>query len=341
MPHLRFRHTLALPSVFLLLIACCLSSASLAADAAAQPKVKKPAKGDAADAVAKVVVPAGVRYLPNVAYLPADRSEKIDLYLPEAPAKGERRPAVLMIHGGGWTGGDKAARREQNIGSNLVQAGFVAASVNYRLGDGAWPTNLHDCKNAVRFLRVRAAEYGIDPDRIGVLGGSAGGHLSLMVGLTAHLGLFEPEAPYPGVSSRVSAIVNLYGITNLNTRRKTDAQGNPVGEPYYGGAARAFSQTGAGDPAFWGGVSPVTYVRPDSPPVLTAHGLADTTVDHLQARELAQVLEKAGVPNELILLEGIGHTFDFDNWGRKTVPADFKQKALAFLRRHVAESGRR
>lgn len=334
---MKFARTLFASALALLCAALLASSAQSAEVKASKPK-KAASGASAADAAAKVVVPEGVRYVPNIAYLPADRTEKIDLYLPEKPEPGMRRPAVLMIHGGGWMGGDKAARREQNIGANLVQAGFVAASVNYRLGEGAWPTNIHDCKNAVRFLRAKAAEYGIDPDRIGVLGGSAGGHLALMVGLTAHVGLFEPDAPYPGVSSRVSAIINLYGITNLNTRRKTDAQGNPVGEPYYGGAARAFSQTGAGDPEFWKSVSPVTYVRPDSPPVLSGHGLVDTTVDYLQAKELAQVLDKAGVANELVLLEGVGHTFDFDNWGKKPITPDFKRQALAFLKKYVAKT---
>ena len=311
------------------------ASTGAAAPTSSTTTKKKSTPVTGAAATAKVVVPADVRYVPEVAYLPAERTEKLDLYLPAQPVPGERRPAVLLIHGGGWMGGDKAASREQNIGTRLVQAGFVAASVNYRLGEGAWPTNLHDCKNAVRFLRVHAAEYGLDPDRIGVLGGSAGGHLALMVGLTGDQPEFEPTAPYPGVSSRVGAIVDLYGITNLNTRQSVDKQGHPTGQLVDGGATKVYGATREQNPELWRKVSPVTHVRRDSPPVLVAHGLADATVDYEQAKELARVLQEKGATYELILLEGVGHTFDFDTWNKKPLPLDFRSRAVAFLQRHL------
>src|SRR5687768_7447602 len=128
-----------------------------------------------------------------------------------------------MIHGGGWVGGDKAAAREFNIGTTLAAAGYVCASVNYKLkGDDRWPTNLFDCKNAVRFLRTRAVQYQVAPDRIGVIGGSAGGHLALMVAYTSDLPELTPTAaantPYPGVSDGVRCVVDLYGITDPRTR---------------------------------------------------------------------------------------------------------------------------
>ena len=104
-------------------------------------------------------------------------------------------------------------------------------SIDYRLGDGAWPTNLVDCKNAVRFLRAHAAQYHLDPNRIAVAGGSAGGHLALMVALTGDQDHLEPSGsatPYPGVSSAVRCVINMYGVTNLQTRRQTNSIGQPT-----------------------------------------------------------------------------------------------------------------
>ena len=116
------------------------------------------------------------RVVKDVTFLAPDRAEKLDVYLPTALPAGTLAPAVVWIHGGGWTGGTKNETRAAEICGTLAAAGYVAVSIDYRLGDGAWPTNLHDCKNAVRFLRAHAAEYHIDPKRIAVAGGSAGGH---------------------------------------------------------------------------------------------------------------------------------------------------------------------
>ena len=171
------------------------------------------------------------RLIPDLAYLAPDRAEKLDLYLPVAPASGKRSPAVVWIHGGGWTGGVKTENRAKEICTTLAAAGYVAVSVDYKLGDGAWPTNLHDCKNAVRFLRAHAVKYQLDPDRIAVAGGSAGGHLALMVGFTGDQPEFEPAGaatPYPGVSSQVRAVIDLYGPVNLLTRQEVDEKGTPL-----------------------------------------------------------------------------------------------------------------
>ena len=101
---------------------------------------------------------SGPRVLKDVTFLAPDRAEKLDVYLPAALPQGTLAPAVVWIHGGGWTGGTKNEARAAEICGTLAAAGYVAVSIDYRLGDGAWPTNLHDCKNAVRFLRAHAAE---------------------------------------------------------------------------------------------------------------------------------------------------------------------------------------
>ena len=153
--------------------------------------VEQPAR-EARTAWVMPPAPDGVTIEKDVAYLAPGRAEKLDLYLPAARATGVRSPAVVIIHGGGWTNGDKGASREFNIGTTLAKAGYVAASVNYQIeGAERWPTNLLDCKNAVRFLRAGAERHGVDVDRIGVIGGSAGGHLALLVGYTHTLGSYQ------------------------------------------------------------------------------------------------------------------------------------------------------
>lgn len=278
--------------------------------------------------------PEGVIIEQNLEYLSPGREEKLDLYRPANPEPGKRMPGVVMIHGGGWVGGDKAAAREYNIGTTLAKAGYVVVSVNYQMEAGRrWPTNLHDCKNGVRFLRHHADKYQVDPEHIGVIGGSAGGHLALMVAYTTDIPGLEPDGPYPDQSSRVSAVVDLYGITNVATRRKPDKTGAPTGEPSKKSAL--VTATADEDPELWKLISPVTHVKKDSPPTLILHGTADTTVDRDQATELADKLKSVGAKYEIIMLEGIGHTFDLQSWRKKPLPQDLRPVVVGFFDKHL------
>lgn len=283
---------------------------------------------------------AAVRVSKDVAFLAPGRAEKLDVYQPAPRADGRPHPALVWIHGGGWTGGTKNEARADNICRTAAAAGYVAVSIDYRLGDGAWPTNLFDCKNAVRFLRAHAARYSVDPARIAVAGGSAGGHLALMVALTAGVAGLDPagaDTPYPGVSDAVRCAVNLYGITNITTRRDVSPQGVP-------GELRAWSPNalkvyGASDNTapVLKLASPVTHVRRDSVPLLTLHGKADATVDYLQAEELDRVARERGARHELKLIDGVGHTFDLEKWSKKPLPRDLRPVFLGFLARHLGE----
>lgn len=263
----------------------------------------------------------------DLAYLGEGRSETLDLYQPAAPAT-TPRPAVVIIHGGGWTSGDKGGKREQVSGTTLAQAGYVAVSINYWLCEAKrWPTNLHDCKNAVRWLRVHAARLGVDPERIGVIGGSAGGHLALMVAYTAGDPRLEPPGPYPGVSDRVSACVNMYGITNLLTRKETKPDGTPLDIPKGHALFR-----GSRDevPDLWRLASPVTHVSPRVPPTLILHGTADAVVDRDQATELERVLRSAGAEVRLLKVEGATHA-----WPLRTRDFDLTDEVVAFFDAHL------
>ena len=138
--------------------------------------------------------PADFRIERNVAYLLEGRAEKADLYLPLEIPKGRRVPAVVIIHGGGFTGGKRDAARELNIGGTLARNGYIGMSIDYVLaapGKPTWPQNLHDCKTAVRWLRANAERLQIDPEHIGVIGGSAGGTLASWFLVPLVLGLQE------------------------------------------------------------------------------------------------------------------------------------------------------
>lgn len=283
---------------------------------------------------------SGVRVTKDVSFLAPGRAEKLDVYQPAPRADGRRHPALVWIHGGGWTGGTKNEARADNICRTAAAAGYVAVSVDYRLGDGAWPTNIFDCKNAVRFLRANAARYSVDPARIAVAGGSAGGHLALMVALTAGVEGLEPvgaDTPYPGISSAVRCAVNMYGITNIITRRDVSPAGVP-GElrAWSPSALKVYGATDNSAPVLKL-ASPVSHVRRDSVPLLTLHGKADATVDYLQAEELDRVARERGARHELLLIDGVGHTFDLEKWSKKPLPRDLRPVFLGFLAKHLGE----
>ncbi len=280
--------------------------------------------------------PEGVLLERDVAYLTADRKEKLDLYLPANRPESVRSPAVVIIHGGGWTGGSKSASREFNIGTTLAKAGYVCASIEYlKEGVGRWPTNLYDCKVAVRFLRKMAKRYQVDGDHIGVIGGSAGGHLALLVAYTHRVKELTPDGPYPDMSDEVQCCVDLYGPTDLLTRQATQADGTPNGQLREGGL---FTDRRGENPEKWKLASPVYQVSKACPPTLILHGTADTTVDREQSVELDRKLAEAGVEHQLILLPGIGHTFDLQQWQRKPLPQDLRPVVIGFFDKHLKPS---
>ena len=278
-----------------------------------------------------------VSVIKNVTYLEPARSEKCDIYLPERLPSDPASPAVVWIHGGGWTGGTKNEDRAANICGNLAKAGYVCINIDYKLGDGAWPTNLLDCKNAVRFLRVHAAEYHVDADRIAVMGGSAGGHLALMVGLTQSEKSLEPVSPYPDVSNSVGVIVDLYGPTDLLNGQAVDANGKQLGHlENEEKASKVLGGTRVKNPDLWRKASPISYIAADSPPIMIIQGTADPLVDYHQSYELNDALAKAGVPHQLLVLEGVGHQFDFNTWKGKKLPFELAPHVLSFLRQYFA-----
>lgn len=260
-----------------------------------------------------------VQVIANLDYLDAGRSEKLDIFLPPDATLGEPKPGVVFLHGGGFRREDKAQPGPASSCRVLAENGFVVANINYALAKKPnWPLPVLDGKNAVRFLRANAVKYHVDPNRISIMGTSAGGQLALLVALTSGVAALEPPSPYPGVSAAVNAVVNFYGGTDFVTRKKPDANGQPTSEPYYLTASTLLgSKEPSDNPELWAAASPVTYVRPEVPPVLTVHGKRDRVVDYFQAIELAAALDRNRVPNKLILLGNAGHSFPLDT-KRKT-----------------------
>ncbi|MFC7337786.1 sulfatase-like hydrolase/transferase [Haloferula chungangensis] len=272
--------------------------------------------------------PPGVSIRRDVSFLAPGREEKLDLYEPSERPDGSKLPAVVIIHGGGWVNGDKGRVREYVTGTSLAKAGYLCISINYELKAGKrWPNNLHDCKNAVRWLRVNADKLGVDPERIGVIGGSAGGHLALMVAYTGDDERLSPKQPYPGVSDKVGACVDMYGITNLLTRRETEKDGTP-NEVLKG--HRLFPESREEMPEKWRLASPVNHVDKNSPPTLIYHGTADEVVDRDQSKELHDVLQAAGVDSTLRMIKGAGHA-----WPLRTKDFDLTGEVIEFFNKSL------
>lgn len=212
---------------------------------------------------------------------------------PQAP-----RPAVVFIHGGGWASADRTNGTPLIL--LLAENGFVAVSIDYRLsGVAGFPSQLEDGKCAVRFLRAHAAEYGVDPGRIGVMGGSAGGHLAALVGLTGDEKSREGSGGWESFSSKVSAVADLYGVSDLPGLIQSHKLNSAVEKLMRG----TFEEK----PELYRQASPLLLVKAGAPPFYITHGDKDETVPIDQSERLAEVLRAAGAEVTFRVMPGIGH----------------------------------
>lgn len=240
-----------------------------------------------------------------------DRSLKLDLYLPQRDATARRSPLVVWVHGGAWRSGSK-----ENVPLlRWLDHGFAIASVEYRLSPEAkFPAQVHDIKAAIRFLRARSNELGLDPERFVIAGGSAGGHLAALVGVSSGIDPLEgttgeqidtasdasSQAP-----SYVSAIVSFYGASDLQTiLQQSTEYGLSVRVPalqlFLGGQPSEL-------PAVAKLASPVTHVDPTDPPLWLVHGDADPQMPVQQSRQLADLYRQTGLPVDFEVIPGGRH----------------------------------
>jgi acetyl esterase/lipase len=234
----------------------------------------------------------------DVTYCTLDGVElKMDIYRPQGSAA--PTPALLYVHGGGWTGGDKRSGEGIRDIPELLARGYLVAAVNYRLAPRyKFPAMIEDVKCAVRFLRANAERFSINPEKIGAWGGSAGGHLVALLG-TADATAGWDVGQYLEQSSRVQAVVDMYGPTDLTVLFEG---ANPrLMEQVFGTSDRNSETLQK--------ASPVNWVSSDDPPFLILHGERDPLVPVSQSQIFYEKLQAAGVPATFVIVKNAGHGF--------------------------------
>lgn len=285
-------------------------------------------------------LPSGVTVHHGVEFATVEgfRPLLVDVYIP-APGVASGA-AIVYLHGGGWAVGTR--RRFGRAFTSwsptpldrLAQAGFVVATVDYRLsGEARFPAQLHDVKAAIRWLRGNAARLGVDPARVIAWGESAGGHLAVLAGLTGDRAELEGEiGDQFGESSAVCGVVDWYGPMNLlslSSQHRSDSDKRPDDAgSWESSLVGAPLQT---DPARTRAASPISYVHAAAPPIQIHHGTIDTQVPFAQSAEFADALRQAGGTAELIVVEGSDHFWT----GAPDLAAIF-DASLAFAQRVTA-----
>ncbi|MBI5384826.1 MAG: alpha/beta hydrolase [Verrucomicrobia bacterium] len=249
-------------------------------------------------------VPDNVELLRDVQFgTGGGRALKLHILRPKSPPK-EPMPGIVYVYGGAWRAGSREAGIRPLV--RFAQRGYFCASIEYRLSQEAiFPAQIEDCKCALRFLRAKAKDYHLNPDRIGVWGPSAGGHLAALLGTSGGVPEFEGRGGWPDQSSRVQAVVDWFGPSDFLQMNKAgstmnhDATNSPesqlIGVPIQENKAKAA----------W--ANPITYVSRDDPPFLIMHGDQDPLVPFNQSELLDAALKTAGVTVTFHPVKGAGH----------------------------------
>ena len=273
-------------------------------------------------------LPPNVRVIKDLTYGTKSQSQKLDLYIPPSEVLKTKSglPLVIWIHGGGWNSGDK-------IGgpiNPLLEAGFATASFNYRLsGEAKWPAQLDDCRSALSYIRAHAKEYGIDAKRMGLWGGSAGGHLVLMLAL-------KGEIPDVGSKSKlkpldVAAVCDWFGPTDIARMMNEFKHNQYIVDMIHAliGTQGAAFMAGCAD------ASPITYVGQlkQVPPLLIMHGRSDMLVPISQSQLLVDRMKSQGLNNVRLLSVDGGH-------GHPGFELDSMMDVVKFFKSHLHKEER-
>jgi acetyl esterase/lipase len=268
--------------------------------------------------------PEGITFERDVSY-GTGGGEELKLNLARPKNSNGPLPCVVVIHGGAWRAGNKNAHDKQTW--DFAQRGYVSVTVGYRFCPKyRFPAQVEDVKCAVRFLRANAQKYGVDPDRIGAVGFSAGAHLSMMLGVMGKGDGLEGEGGWPDQPSQVQAVVGYFGPTDLAAEDIPEVS-KPLLRDFIGGTPQELPEEHKRG-------SPITYVSKGDAPTLIFQGTKDRLVPHTQAYKMIDAMTAAGVPGRAELLVGADHgwggkdlertislTFDFFDQQLKGTPA--------------------
>jgi acetyl esterase/lipase len=226
--------------------------------------------------------------------------QKLDLFVPK---EGKNLPLVIRIHGGAWLEGSK----EGEWPNDYLRFGYAVARINYRLSQHAiFPAQIEDCKAAVRYLRANAQKYNLDPNRFGVWGASAGGHLVALLGTAGDVNEFDVGENL-GVSSRVQAVADYFGPIDFLQIEAHKLPNSMVHNSPDSPESKLIGGYIVDNPQKVAKANPITYVTKDDPPFLIVHGDTDPLVPHHQSEILEAALKKAGVPVTFYTVKGGGH----------------------------------
>lgn len=241
----------------------------------------------------------------------------LDAYVPAGEGP---HPAILCIHGGAWIAGDKRDMRE--FCERFVALGYVAFSPAYRLApDHHYPAQIEDCLYALQFVRAQAKRFHVDPERIGALGLSAGGHLVELLAVLDDRRDASSDDPVLRESSRLRCVVPYFAPSVLTRDPTFDFDTTPPAE--------LFGEQGTPDD--YARASPLHHVTKDDPPFLLVHGDADDTVNFEHSVVIEEALREAGVACELFRIEGGGHGDFF----RRDPDGEYWRRTVAFLAEHL------
>ena len=236
------------------------------------------------------------KLVPNIVYKTVNGLDvHLDLLLPD-PLPSTPAPLIVEIHGGGWLQGEKDGMR----GAPYVERGFITASLDYRLLP-TWinPAQIDDCRDAIRWLRSHADQYAIDPNRTGVTGGSAGGHLCALLGTSGE----AIDREQGGVSCRVQAVVDMCGPADITVDDCIPFEASEIYLQFFGGPI-ADNLEAARD------ASAISFVGPDMPPFLIFHCADDPTVPVRHSESLGDALKAAGADVTTVIYPTGGHGFE-------------------------------
>jgi acetyl esterase/lipase len=247
--------------------------------------------------------------LANISFPTVDgQSQLLDVYLPMGPAPAGGWPVLIAIHGGGWRRFSKDTYGPR-IASAFVPRGYVVVAPNYVLsapGQPSWPVNFEDVEAAVRWVRNQAAVIDIDPNRVAAIGESAGANLAALLGTT------EASGAVGRVSSQVNAVIAFSTPTDLTALYAESRLGGLAAAQFLGGTPEQV-------PASYVAASPIDHVSRADAPMLLVHGLQDPLIPVSQAEAIAAALAGAGVPHQLVLVNG-GHGLDFPEHYANLIP---------------------